>query len=174
MRATKGWRPGAVQERPTFVHVRADHSEHEQAARAAKLDEIDADIQRRAAEHLEELRDYLTRVRAVMREAKRGTERRAKLAEIVTTTRHEVGALEQLIGTNLPDAEQLPRYIERRSGGYRVAMSRKVYGTVYNERSETYATIPEAVAQIVPVRRRLDRVVRLARKQVERQGRESA
>ena len=174
MRATKGWRPGAVLERSPFVHVRADHSEHDQAARAAKLDEIDADIQRRAAEHLEELRDYLTRVRAVMREAKRGTESRAKLAEIVTTTRHEVSALEQLIGTNLPGAQQLPRYIRHHGNGYHVHMCRRVYGTMYNERSETYATIPEAVAQIVPVRRRLDRVVRLARKQVERQGRESA
>lgn len=174
MRTFKGWLPGAVAERSAFVHPRADHSEHEQAARAAKLDAIDADIQRRAAEHLDELRDYLTRVRAVMREAKRGTERRAKLAETVTATRHEISALEQLIGTNLPGVQQLPRYIRHHGNGYHVHMCRRVYGTMYNERSETYATIQEAVAQIVPVRRRLDRVVRMARKQVDRQGQRTA
>ena len=174
MRATKGWRPGAVQERPAFVHPRADQSEHCQEERAARIDAIDADMQCRAADHLDELRSYLERVRGLMLRAKRGTGRRSKLAQIATLTRGEVSALEQLVVTNLPGAQQLPRYIRHHGNGYHVHMCRMVHGTMHNERSKTYATIPEAVAQIVPVRRRLDRVVRLARKQVERQGRESA
>ena len=163
MQTYRAWLPGSIQQRPAFVKVRADHSDHEQIVRAARLPAIDADIQRRAAEHLVELREYRQRIERLMRRAKRGSHRRQVLASAAAATRHEIDGLETMVGAPMPTKRELPRYIENHGPGYRVKMSRLVNGEVVTVRSETHATIRAAVAAIGQVRLRLENLIAEAR-----------
>lgn len=171
MRTYRGWLPGAVQQRAEFVKPRARPSEREQRVADAQLDAIDADIQRRAAEDIERQRARLRRIDALVGRTERGSGRRKALFRMRAAARAEIGSLEDLVGTGLPETEHLPRYIERHGLGYRAKLSRTVYGRVYSERSETHATVRAAVAAIGAVRKRLEKITKAARRQAEAERR---
>lgn len=174
MRTYRGWLPGAVAERAAFVHPRADHSQHEQKIRAAKLDAIDADIQRRSREEIDRLEAVVLRINRLLSRMKDGPNRKASRKHLLARrklARDEIGALRKQVGSSLPDAEQLPRYIERNGPGYRVSMSLRVYGTVYTQRSETHMTVAAASAAIGAVRRKLEKITKAARRQAEAERR---